>query len=69
MLLMLSIIEMQSVGIYQSLFNIGAVLVYDITDRDSYDKVRTWVDELRLFLPKDTPIAIAGNKCDLASNR
>ena len=43
---------------------VGAILVYDITDRDSFDKVRTWVEELRLYLSKDTPIAIAGNKCD-----
>lgn len=47
---------------------VAAILVYDITDRDSFDKVQTWVEELRLYLPKDTPIAIAGNKCDL-SNR
>ena len=47
----------------------GAILVYDITDRDSFDKVRTWVEELRLYLSKDTPIAIAGNKCDMASTR
>ena len=43
----------------------AAILVYDITDRDSFDKVQTWVEELRLYLPKDTPIAIAGNKYDL----
>ena len=48
---------------------VGAILVYDITDQDSFDKVRTWVEELRLYLPRDTPIAIAGNKCDMASNR
>lgn len=47
---------------------VAAVLVYDITDSDSFDKVQTWVEELRLYLPKDTPIAIAGNKCDM-SNR
>ena len=47
---------------------VGAILVYDITDRDSFDKVRTWVEELRLYLSKDTPIAIAGNKCDMGSN-
>ena len=47
----------------------GAILVYDITDRDSFDKVRTWVEELRLYLSRDTPIAIAGNKCDMASNK
>ena len=48
---------------------VGAILVYDITDRDSFEKVRTWVEELRLYLSRDTPIAIAGNKCDMASNK
>jgi Ras-related protein Rab-21 len=43
----------------------GAILVYDITDRDSFAKVKKWVDELKIYLPDDTPIAIAGNKCDL----
>ena len=48
---------------------VAAVLVYDITDRDSFDKVQTWVEELRLYLPKDTPIAIAGNKYDLPNRQ
>eukprot|EP00345_Euplotes_harpa_P013464 CAMPEP_0168345876 /NCGR_PEP_ID=MMETSP0213-20121227/17867_1 /TAXON_ID=151035 /ORGANISM="Euplotes harpa, Strain FSP1.4" /LENGTH=234 /DNA_ID=CAMNT_0008354281 /DNA_START=12 /DNA_END=716 /DNA_ORIENTATION=+ len=48
---------------------VAAILVYDITDRDSFDKVQTWVEELRLYLPKDTPIAIAGNKCDLQNRQ
>lgn len=47
---------------------VAAILVYDITDTDSFEKVQTWVQELRLYLPDDTPIAIAGNKYDL-SNR
>ena len=47
----------------------AAILVYDITDRDSFDKVQTWVEELRLYLPKDTPIAIAGNKYDLPNRQ
>ena len=47
----------------------AAILVYDITDRDSFDKVQTWVEELRLYLPKDTPIAIAGNKFDLPNRQ
>ena len=47
----------------------AAILVYDITDRDSFDKVQTWVEELRLYLAKDTPIAIAGNKCDLQNKQ
>jgi GTPase SAR1 family protein len=42
--------------------------VYDITDQDSFTKVNTWIKELRKYLPQETPIVIAGNKCDM-SNR
>ena len=44
---------------------VGALLVYDITDIDSFKKVERWVKELRTYLPAGTPIIIAGNKCDL----
>ena len=47
---------------------IGALIVYDITDQDSFTKVNTWIKELRKYLPGETPIIIAGNKCDM-SNR
>jgi len=47
----------------------GALLVYDITDRDSFTKVQTWVKELRKMLGKDVVLAIAGNKCDLERSR
>ncbi len=44
-------------------------MVYDITDKDSFEKVRSWVSELRIFLSKDTPLAIAGNKVDMDFNK
>jgi len=47
----------------------GALLVYDITDRDSFSKVRNWVKELRKIVGKDIVLLIAGNKCDLAKHR
>lgn len=47
----------------------GALLVYDITDRDSFIKVQTWVKELRKMLGQDVVLAIAGNKCDLERSR
>lgn len=47
----------------------GALLVYDITDRDSFQKVQNWVKELRKMLGKDITLAIAGNKIDLEANR
>ena len=43
----------------------GAIIVYDVTDLDSFDKVKTWTMELRKYLELDTPIVIAGNKCDI----
>lgn len=43
----------------------GALIVYDQTDVDSFAKVKTWAIELRKYLEGDTPIVIAGNKCDL----
>jgi len=47
----------------------GALLVYDITDRDSFLKVQNWVKELRKMLGKEVTLAIAGNKCDLERSR
>lgn len=43
----------------------GAVLVYDVTDPDSFNKVKTWVKELRKMLGNSVSLAIVGNKLDL----
>ena len=43
----------------------GAVLVYDITDEDSFQKVKVWVKELRRMVGTDICLIIAGNKVDL----
>lgn len=42
----------------------GAILVYDVSLKESFKKVEKWNEELKLF-NKDTVIAIAGNKIDL----
>jgi len=47
----------------------GALLVYDITDSESFVKVKNWVKELRKMVGNDIVIAIAGNKSDLEKNR
>ncbi|XP_065187494.1 ras-related protein Rab-21-like [Sycon ciliatum] len=47
----------------------GALLVYDITDEDSFQKVRNWVKELRKMLGDDISLVIVGNKSDLEKNR
>ena len=47
----------------------GSLLVYDITDAESFSRVKKWVKELRKIVGSDIAIAIAGNKCDLEKNR
>lgn len=47
----------------------GALLVYDITDADTFHKVKSWVKELRKVVGPDIFICIAGNKCDLVKQR
>ena len=43
--------------------------MYDITDQDSFTKVTKWVTELKKYLSPDTPIVIAGNKCDVPNRQ
>jgi Ras-related protein Rab-21 len=47
----------------------GALLVYDITDIESFNKVRKWVKELRKIVGSNISIVIAGNKGDLERQR
>ena len=47
----------------------GAVLVYDITDEDSFVKVKNWVKELRCMLGTNVVLCIVGNKIDLEKQR
>merc|ERR1711991_1248145 len=46
----------------------GAMLVYDITDRQSFDRVKQWVKELRK-MKGDCVLVICGNKIDLERQR
>lgn len=47
----------------------GALLVYDITDNNSFVKVKNWVKELRSQLGTTVTLAIVGNKIDLERSR
>lgn len=43
--------------------------MYDITDEDSFQKVKNWVKELKKMLGSDIVLAIVGNKIDLNKDR
>ncbi len=47
----------------------GALLVYDITDAESFNRTKKWVRELRKIVGTDISLSIAGNKTDLEKNR
>ena len=47
----------------------AAIIVYDITSRDSFNYVKNWVNEINKYEPNCSVIAIVGNKCDLEERR
>ena len=47
----------------------GLVLVYDITDRESFEKLNFWVDNIKNNAPENVKLILVGNKCDLANER
>ncbi|XP_030528247.1 ras-related protein Rab11A [Rhodamnia argentea] len=48
---------------------VGAMLVYDITRRQSFDHIPRWLDELRSHADKNIVIILIGNKTDLENQR
>mmetsp|Transcript_8150 Transcript_8150/g.24024 ORF Transcript_8150/g.24024 Transcript_8150/m.24024 type:complete len:213 (+) Transcript_8150:112-750(+) len=47
----------------------AALLVFDLADVDSFEKVKSWVRELRRMLEKSIVLCIAGNKADIEHGR
>jgi GTPase SAR1 family protein len=46
----------------------GALLVYDITDEDAFQRTQNWARELRSIVGP-IPMVLVGNKCDLSEQR
>jgi len=47
----------------------AAIIVYDITSSDSFDRAKSWVNELKRQGNANIVIALAGNKVDLEKHR
>ncbi|CAD8128750.1 unnamed protein product [Paramecium sonneborni] len=47
----------------------GAILVYDITDRESFQNVQYWIKECQEYGRQDITILLVGNKVDLEKQR
>jgi len=47
----------------------GALLVYDITRRETFDHLTTWLEDCRKFSSQNITIMLIGNKSDLEHSR
>jgi small GTP-binding protein len=47
----------------------GALIVYDITRRDSFNNIPTWLEDVRKNANPNTTIMLIGNKCDLGGKQ
>ena len=47
----------------------AAIVVYDISNKESFQKAQTWIKELQRQANPNIVIALAGNKLDLANKR
>jgi Ras-related protein Rab-1A len=47
----------------------GIVIVYDITDKESFLNVHNWLEEINKYASDNVKILLVGNKCDLQNHR
>ena len=47
----------------------GLILMYDITNRETFDLISKWIDEIFEIKDKDCPFILIGNKFDLKDKR
>lgn len=48
---------------------VGALFVFDITKRNSFEEVEMWLNDIHSLSHPNAVILLAGNKCDLAADR
>eukprot|EP01084_Bolivina_argentea_P124721 220988_1 len=47
----------------------GIILVYDVTEKESFDNIRQWLFEIDRYASENVCKLIVGNKCDLSDKR
>lgn len=48
---------------------LGAVVVYDLTNRASFEHLSKWIEEVRININYDIPLLLVGSKSDLVDHR
>jgi Ras-related protein Rab-1A len=47
----------------------GIIIVYDVTDAESFENIKEWLDEVNRYSYKDVIKILVGNKCDKEDKR
>ena len=47
----------------------GIIIVYDVTDKESFDSVKNWLREIDRYATEGVNKLLIGNKCDMVSKR
>jgi len=47
----------------------GIIIVYDVTDMDSFNNVKQWLSEIDKYASDNVSKLLVGNKCDMAEKR
>ncbi|CAH9090694.1 unnamed protein product [Cuscuta epithymum] len=47
----------------------GIIIVYDITDKESFTNVKQWLNEIDRYASENVNKLLVGNKCDMDANR
>jgi len=43
----------------------GMLLTFDVSARESFEHIKTWMSEIRKHAPEDVDVVICGSKCDV----
>ena len=43
----------------------GVLLVFDLTDQDSFNRIKSWIESIKNKASQDVVICLVGNKLDL----